>query len=607
MIAMTNLEATASTVRRCFETGDLIEASARLAEWLALAPDDADAATAQAQLLRLCGRYGEAQAWIERAIAAAPGHGPVYVEAARLATQLGELDRAHGWFAQAHRLMPHAVDWLGEWGAVAQQLQRTDIGVEVAKLWCEAQPADAQAWFMLGLVQQHAGAHDAALAAYQRAMSLDADVPMLRNNLAALYSTRGEHAEALRLGQEAIRTEPGNPLAWTNLANTWLQSREPAKALLAARRATTLAPAYGLAQLALSNAARESQLWDEAYDAIVRAAQVSGADPQIQFSIAMLQLMRGDFHNGWINFEARWQGSPELRHSPAFCPERRWRGEPLTGKTLLIWGEQGHGDAIQFVRFVPMIAKLAGDAGGTVVCCSFPPLVELCRRSLAGHGVTVLSSDIPELPGFDYQIPLASLPLALGITLETLPAPSSYLVPAQEKVDHRRSRMQTNATAALKVGMVWTGSRTHQRNPLRAVPPEQLARALAGHSGVAFYSLQKDAPEDVARMAAAGLNVVDHTAELQSFDDTAALICNLDLVVTVCTSVAHLAAALGKPTWLLLDVNPHWVWMTERRDSPWYPTIRLYRQRAYRDWSAPLEALAADVGQFIAANTNHAR
>ena len=598
---MIDVDARALSVRRCFEAGELIEASACIAEWLALAPDNVDAAIAQAQLLRLCGRYGEAQAWVDRAIAAAPAYGAAYVEAARLAIQRGELDRALGLFAHAHRLTPDAVDWFAEWGAVAQQRQRTDIGAEVAKLWCEAQPAAADAWFLLGLVHQNVGAYDAALAAYQRAMALDADVPMLRNNLAALHSSRGELAQALKLGREAIHIEPTNHFAWTNLANTWLQLREPANALLAARRATTLAPAYGLALLALSNAARESQLWDEAFEAIVRAAQVSGADPQIQFSVAMLQLMRGDFQNGWINFEARWQGSPELRHSPAFCPERRWRGEPLTGKTLLIWGEQGHGDALQFIRFVPMIAKRVREAGGAVVCCTFPPLVALFKRSLAGCGVTVLPSDMPELPGFDYQLPLASLPLALGVTLEALPAPASYLSPTPEKVD--RWLRQMPADGALKIGLAWTGSRTHQRNPLRAVSPELLARALAGHTGAVFYSLQKDATEDVARMEAAGLPVIDHTADLHNFDDTAALISNLDLVVTVCTSIAHLAAALGKPTWLLLDVNPHWVWMTERADSPWYPTIRLYRQRAHRDWTAPLAALRADIGDRIAAHT----
>ncbi len=240
---MIDLDASASRVRSCFEAGELIEASACIAEWLEAAPDDADAATAQAQLLRLCGRYGEAQQWIDRAIAAAPAHGPATLETARLATQLGDLNRALDGFAQAYRLMPNAVDWFAEWGAVAQQAQRAGIGIEVATLWCEAQPSAAGAWFFQGLVHQHTGAYDTALAAYQRAMALDADVPMLRNNLAALHSSRGELADALRLGQEAIRIEPANHFAWTNLANTWLLSREPAKALLAARRAATLAPA----------------------------------------------------------------------------------------------------------------------------------------------------------------------------------------------------------------------------------------------------------------------------------------------------------------------------------------------------------------------------
>ncbi|PMS35753.1 tetratricopeptide repeat protein [Trinickia symbiotica] len=576
-----------------FEAGELIEASELISDWLALAPDDIDAAIVQAHLLLLCGRYREAQAWLDRVFATAPEHGPACVEAARLSAQIGDLDGALVWFDRAHRVMPDAKDWLDEWAVAAQQRQRPDIGVPVAKLWCETEPESANAWFTLGLLHQEAGAHDASLEAYRRATAINPDFPMLRNNLAALHYNRDELEAALSVGKEAIRAEPGHHLAWTNLANTWLRLREPAKALLAARRAATLAPNYGLAQLALSNAARESQLWDEAFEAIVRAATVSGADPKIQFSVAMLQLMRGDFQNGWINFEARWHGSPELSGSPGFCPERRWRGEALSGKTLLVWGEQGHGDAIQFIRFLPLLVKQARDAGGAVICCCFPPLFELFERSLAGHDVTLLRSDVPQLPAFDFQMPLASLPLALGIPFETLPAPASYLSADAASVVQWRDRM--SAHNKLKVGLVWTGSRTHQRNPLRAVAPELYAETFSGLPEIEFYSLQVGAAEDVARMAGAGFDVIDRTSELRTFDDTAALICNLDLVITVCTSVAHLAAALGRPTWLLLDVNPHWVWMTERRDSPWYPTVRLYRQRRYRDWTAPLNEIRADL------------
>ena len=587
----------AAKIRRQLEAGELIEASEMLSDWLTLSPDDADAATLQAQLLRLCGRYQDAARWLDRALAAVPAHGRACVEAARLAVRAGASDRALDWFEQAHRAMPDATDWFAEWTALANAIQRTDISATVAARWCELEPDSAHAWFSLGLAHQEAGALDAALAAYERAMSLDASVPMLLNNLSALHYTRGECAAALTVGKEALQAEPNHHLAWTNLANIWLKLREPDKALIAARRAAALAPDFGLAQLALSNAARESQSWSEAFDAIVHAAKVSGAEPKIQFSVAMLQLMRGDFENGWINFEARWNGSPELANKEAFCPDQRWRGEALTGKTLLVWGEQGHGDAIQFVRFLPAIAERVRAAGGKVICCCFRPLYALFKRSLAGHDVEVLPSDLERLPPFDYQIPLASLPLALGVTLESLPAPATYLLPDAARAE--RWRDEVGASARLKVGLVWTGSRNHQRNPVRAVSPERYAEAFAGVPGVDWYSLQPGAADDVERMARAGLFVIDRTSELASFDDTAALIANLDVVVTVCTSVAHLAAALGRPTWLLLDVNPHWVWMTERRDSPWYPSVRLYRQRNYRDWTAPLIELCSDLDEAL--------
>jgi tetratricopeptide (TPR) repeat protein len=581
--------------RKQVEAGALIDAWEHVSAWLARTPDDPDAATAQAELSRLCGRYDDGRHWVERALAVAPAHGPALVEAARLAIQTGVQDQALEWFERAHRAMPDATDWLPEWATLAHSMRRSDVGVAICRHWCEREPDRADAWFSLGLIEQQAGSLDAALSAYEHAMSLNPDLAMLRNNLAALRYMRGEYEVALQLGAEALRAEPNHALAWTNMANVRLRLFEPDKALIAARRACTLAPDLGLAQLALSNAARESQQWGEAFEAIVRAAKASGADPRIQFSVAMLQLMHGDFQNGWINFEARWSGSPELENVEGFCPERRWRGETLQGKTLLVWGEQGHGDAIQFVRFLPSMIQRVREAGGKLVCCCFPPLFELFKRSLAAYDLELLPSDVAQLPPFDYQLPLASLPLALGVTLESLPAPTSYLLADPARVERWRVDTRARGDGRLKAGLVWTGSRSHQRNPLRAIEPGLYARALREIDGIDWYSLQVGAGEDAARMADEGLPIVDRTGELTTFDDTAALIGSLDFVVTVCTSVAHLSAALGRPTYLLLDVNPHWVWMTERSDSPWYPTIRLYRQRSYRDWTAPLAQLRADL------------
>jgi hypothetical protein len=374
--------------------------------------------------------------------------------------------------------------------------------------------------------------------------------------------------------------------------------RTPARAELAARRACALAPGYTLALLALCNALREMQCWDDAYETIVRAARTPGSDETIRWAVAMLQLLRGDFQNGWINFEARWSGSPELEGIPEFHPERRWRGQDLSGKTLLVWGEQGFGDVFQFTRFVPALAARVREAGGQMTLCCFARVFALIERSFADYGVKIVPHDSVEPLEFDYHLPLGSLPLTLGTTLENLPAPAAYLRHDDACARSWRERLANGGR--LRVGLAWTGSRTHQRNPLRAVSPERYAQTFRALPNVDFYSLQIDGADDVARMAEAGLEVIDLTGELSSFDETAAFIESLDLVVTVCTSVAHLAGALGKPTWLLLDVNPHWTWLLDRTDSPWYPTVVLYRQRQYRDWSEPLRKAGEDLARWLA-------
>ncbi|SOE47059.1 hypothetical protein SAMN05446635_0126 [Burkholderia sp. OK233] len=306
----------------------------------------------------------------------------------------------------------------------------------------------------------------------------------------------------------------------------------------------------------------------------------------------MLQLQRGDYRNGWANREARWTGSPEMSGAKRPDPDRQWRGEDLTGRTLFVWGEQGFGDALQFARFIPEIARRVGERG-KLIYCAFAPLFELFKRSLSGHGVDVVPHDTARLPNFDFHIPVGSLPLALGITLDNLPAPRSYVVADARRTMDWRGKLHRGS--GLKVGLAWSGSRTHQRNPLRSVPPTLFARAFGSLSGIKFYSLQVDGADEVAAMASGGLGVIDCTKELKSFDESAALICNFDLVITVCTSVAHLSGALGVPTWLLLDVNPHWVWMLGRGDSPWYPSMRIYRQREYDDWLPVLEQVKAEL------------
>jgi tetratricopeptide (TPR) repeat protein len=596
-VARANATMPFERIQKDLGRGNLLEAADAIAKRLAAAPDDAGALTAHGQLLRLTDRLDAAQATVDLALAIAPGFAPAMVELARLALRANRLGDAHAWYERAHQSSPDATQWFDEWCETLHAMKRFDLGLAVAQQWCDMAPDDTDAWFRLGLFRQASRLYLPARQAYEQAFGLDPARPLLRNNLSALHYQLGDHAAALRLGMEATRSGSDTHLAWTNVSNVLLATRKPARAELAARRACALAPGYTLALLALSNALKEMQSWDEAYEMIVRAARAPGSDATIQWAVAMLQLIRGDFLNGWINFEARWSGSPELEQVPDFYPELRWHGQHLTGKTLMVWGEQGFGDVFQFTRFVPALAARVREAGGQMTVCCFAKVFPLIQRSFADCGVKIVPHDSAEPFAFDYHVPLGSLPLILGTTLETLPSPAMYL-----RHDEARSAAWSERLAngrRLRVGLAWSGSRTHQRNPLRSVPPELYARALRDLSDVDFYSLQIDGADDVARMVRDGLKLIDLTGELSSFDETAAFIASLDLVVTVCTSVAHLAGALGKPTWLLLDVNPHWTWLLERSDSPWYPSVALYRQRQYQDWSEPLRKVGVDLARLL--------
>ncbi|MGH8783103.1 tetratricopeptide repeat protein [Paraburkholderia sp.] len=600
------------------EQGDLLGAARDISQWRREQPDDAGALTLAARLLRLRGRYAQAVATLEPSLAAVDRFAPALVEMARSTRALGQHAVALQWFERAWqaRLMhtnrsdavaagSNADDkgnsergWPSEWVEVLVQLERHKEVIAIAEAWCAADSEHAQPWFVLGLAQQRIGELDAAFDAYSHATRIDPDVPMLRNNLGALYNQMKDPATGRRLVLDVLNRDPENALAWVNLSSACLSLREPDDALITAERACVLAPSYAEAHGARASALKELQGWDDALAAVIRCAELTPHSPRVQWSVAMLQLVRGDYVNGLVNHEARWQGSIELSRTPAFHPERRWRGEDLAGKRLFVWGEQGFGDAIQLVRFIPPLAERVKAAGGTLVYHTFNGLQSLFAHSLARYGVQPVAGLSVDPASFDFHIPIGSLPLMFGVTPDTLPAAAGYLEADSAPVERWRAKL--GPSRALRVGLVWSGSLGHQRNPLRSVDPEQYAHAFGGIADVEFHSLQVGHSDGVTRMREQGLAVNDPTPDLVSFDETAALIRNLDLVITVCTSVAHLGGALGVTTWLLLDVNPHWVWMLERRDSPWYSSMKLFRQRDYRDWSPVMGELHDALAQLAA-------
>lgn len=300
---------------------------------------------------------------------------------------------------------------------------------------------------------------------------------------------------------------------------------------------------------------------------------------------ALSLLSLGDYARGWEDFEWRWQ-RPEYRTLRNMFSRSWWDGVDLAGRTILLFAEQGFGDAIQFVRYAPIVAR----SGARVVVDCHPPLKTLFRQV---QGVTQVLEDDTEIARYDLCCPLMSLPGVLGTRLDSVPAELPYLTPDANVVDRWHGKTAP-ARETLRVGLVWasnpgTGYAWHKSLPLEMFAP------LARIGGLRFYSLQTGLPAEHAAQLPPGLDLVDLSDGLHDFSDTAGLIANLDLVISVDTAVAHLAAAMGKKTWTLLPQVADWRWGMQGDATPWYPHMRLFRQQIAGDWSAAIERLGAEL------------
>lgn len=533
-----------------------------------------------------------------------PGHPAwsaflTFLRHAAQAQQNGQAEACAIWCEAAGHLQDVHDDAIGRLTIALLEQRRHGDAIAVAAIIAQLHPEDAAASFRLGYALQMANRHRDALAPYRHALALDPQLPQLRTNLAgALALTGGDVAEQVALLESALASDPYDSNGWTNLAQASRFAMNLPRALEAGARAVELAPDSPLALNNYALALKEAQRWDEAIQLTQAACERAPGDPAMRSNLAMLHLVRGEYAHGWPAHEARWQGTLELGGNRPAMPAPQWQGEPLAGKTLLVWGEQGMGDLLQCCRYIPLLAERVHAQGGRILWNSFPQMGGLLARSLGSHVDSYSAGGgVETLPAFDYEIPLMSVPLALGTLGDTLSGTVPYLHAdaAASAAWRERLAADTPHRKRLKVGLAWTGSLNHQRNRFRAVGWERYAAAFAGIDSVAFYSLQPGGAADVAAAQAAGLPIADYTAELTSFDDTAAFVSALDLVITVCTSVAHLSGAIGQRTWVLLDVNPHWTWLLERRDSPWYPGATLYRQREFGNWKPVLDEVARDL------------
>ena len=504
--------------------------------------------------------------------------------------------RAHagGELAKAERLYntvlgrhPENFDALHGLGRLHFARGRLDTALVLLQSALQSDAGRAEGFSSLGLVFHCLGRFQDALKSYDAGLALDpGDAELLNRRGVALLELRRPH-EAIKDFKRVLAANADHLDALGNYGNALLKLNRPQEALAAYDRALTHAP--DSAPL-LTNRAVALRRLDRPQEAVMSARRALGSRPgfaHARFVEAVARLTLGDFGAGWRGYEARALVGDVARKDRGFGAPL-WLGEQsLAGKTILLHAEQGFGDTIQFVRYAPLIAK----RGARIV---LEVQRELARLLSCLPGIATLVARDAPLPHFDFHCPLLSLPLACATELATIPAEISYIAPAGVDIALWRARLPARQP---RIGLAWSGTRAHDNDLNRSMRLQMLA-PLLDLPGVSFVSLQHEVREEDEAFLESRAEVAQIAPSFRDFADTAAAIASLDAVVSVDTAVAHLAGAMGKPLFLLLPFAADFRWLRERRDSPWYPTARLYWQPAFGDWEGAVDELRQDLAGF---------
>jgi tetratricopeptide (TPR) repeat protein len=513
---------------------------------------------------------------------------------------LGRPEAALASLERALALRPQLPTAWCERGRVLRLLRRLEPALASYERAIAMHPMLAEALNGRGNVLQELGRHGAALESYERALAINPQMADAYNNRGGALQRLGRHAEAVGSLEQALALKPHFPEAFNNLGNALTELGRFEAALEKYDAALALRPRYAHALNSRANALRCLNRIPESLASFAQALEVAPDHAPGHANRAQVLLLAGDFERGWEEYEWRWRLGND-RPAGREPPQPRWRGDQaLKGRTILLHAEQGLGDTIQFCRYAPLVAA----AGATVILEVPRPLVALLRSL---PGVSALISEGDPLPPFELHAPLMSLPFAFATRLESIPASIPYLRADPQRLRTWQDRL--GARTRPRVGVVWSGGFRADQPGLWAVNARRnVSLALLEplkHPGIEFYSLQKGEPAEaeLASLVSCGWpgpRLEDFTAELSDFADTAALIEQLDLVISVDTSTAHLAGALGKPVWILNRYDSCWRWLCDRSDSPWYPTARLYRQERPNEWGSVIERVRSDLHRSLA-------
>jgi len=542
--------------------GDLATATTQYQQAAQLDPQADEVHTRLGDVLQLQGQLDPAVACYQQALRRNPTSTRALTNLGVALQEQGQIEEAIHCFRQALALEPGSIESLLNLGVALQTQGQCEAAADCLEDVIQRAPTSAVAYNNLGMVRHEQGQFEVALQHYRQALQLRPDYAKAHSNLGALLHAQGWLTDAVAHLQHALRLQPDFIEAHNNLGLA-LQAQGHVEAAIAV---------------------------------FERALQYKPDCVHAHWNRAVAWLLSGNFQQGWREYEWRWRrpDSPP----PAF-PQPRWDGTPFPQQTLLVYAEQGLGDTLQFVRYLPRVAA----RGQHVVLACQPALMRLLRTCPGGQ--TLVLKDRPEMAcqPFDLYIPLLSLPGIFETTPATIPADVPYIAAEPALVQQWRTRL--GAEQAFRVGLVWAGNPLHKNDRNRSCPLATLA-PLAHLPHLALFSLQTGTAAGQIDQPPPGMILHDVGRTLGDFADTAAVIAHLDLVITVDTAVAHLAGAMGKPVWTLLPFAPDWRWRQHSAHTPWYPTMRLFRQPAPGAWEAVCQSVVDALTTLLEHHANAA-
>jgi tetratricopeptide (TPR) repeat protein len=528
--------------------------------------------------------------WLKLKLRSRVPHSRIQLRLAEDAFQRGLLEQARKHALVALEVSPKDVRALSLLASIAADERRINEGLRWAEAAIAENPRCVEAHYAAGRLWDLSARPDRAEASYRQVIQFDPDHAKAHNNLGRIHSLRGQFAEAIACYQEALRIDPAQPEANQNYATLTGNADAREAAIQGYLRQTQTDPTDARAFASLANILSGSGRYMEALALVDRALSIDPERAEAHYARSLLLLALGDYAAGWKEYEWRWRLN-NLFSDPAYrFPTPLWDGRRMEGGAILLHGELAFGDALQFVRYAPLVAERCE---AVVFECS-PQLKSLFER-VEGIARVVVPGEA--LPPFDAHLALSDLPRIFGTTLQTIPWRGPYIAADRGRAADWSRLIGTEASARFKVGIVWSGNQLAANNRDRSVNLEILA-PLQEMPAAAFFSLQKG-NAGAPCPTAGSLRVIDHTTRLEDFSDTAAFISCLDLVITVDTSVAHLAGAMGMPVWVLLNRTADWRYHLERSDNPWYPSMRLYRQSSEGEWTEVIDRVAHDLRDAI--------